>query len=1020
MLTDPLIGQLLGNFRLDRLLGHGGMALVYYGWDTKLERPVAVKVIDARFRHSPAYAARFIREARAVAAWRHENIIQIFYADEQEELYYFVMEYIKGLDLRELMAEYHDRNELMPHADVIHIGRAIANALDYAHQNNVIHRDVKPANVMLAEDGRIVLTDFGLALDLNQGSLGEVFGSPHYIAPEQARHSADAVPQSDLYSLGIILYEMLTGAVPFDDPSATVVALQHVTQPPPPPCERNPALPAPAEAVLLRALSKQPEERYPTGQELLDALETALQEAAPALSIEPGSDVKRLSLISVNEKITAHMNVEAAPGAPDSQNPDLDLIGMELDEYRLEALLGHGGMARVYQGLDVRLNRKVAIKVIDTPFRAEADYLMRFEREAQAIARLEHPHIVRLYRYGEDHGLLYMAMQYIDGADLESILSGYQADNETMEAADIKRIIRQVGEALDYAHSQGIIHRDVKPANVMLDKQGHAILTDFGLALLTEAGTRGLTFGSPHYIAPEQAVSSANVVPQSDLYAVGVMLYEIFTGRLPFNAEDPLQIAMMHMSSTPPPPREIRPELSPALEAVILQAMAQDPQARYPTGVALADALDQALPEPASAPQPISRKSIPDRVQAHLSLPVVPNAFPTPPPPPVEVTPAPTAEAISQSIETIKVVPIPPPPPAVSVSGTIPQAATEIQVAVITDAGPTPPPAAIPPADFPPPPAITPETTTTTSATVTVIPIYTTAAPTEEPAITVTPVAAPVTDSTPPSQPITEMAPTILSRPVAPVTPVTATPAPAPVTPTATAVPTPPSPTEASVPVKPAPAANRPVVLYIGIGIGICLLLALVAAASIFIFNLLQPKNTVTPTPMAVIAEPTSTETAVPETIAPTEPATILAVESTSTPEPTPTPEPTSTPEPITGELILAFQREDGFWVMNNGTTEIPLAQLKLGDGDTAITGDRWGLENLAPGSCLIVWKEKGNPALPNLPEVSGCATEDPLVRVEGKKVFWSEKFAVYYHEESVGECPKEHARPCTISFTLP
>ncbi|MCQ3931331.1 MAG: hypothetical protein DPW16_12815 [Chloroflexi bacterium] len=285
-MNDPLIGRQVANFRIERVLGRGGMAQVYYGRDVKLQRPVAVKVIDASFRGNPVYARRFVQEARTIATWRHENIVQIYYADNEGDFYYFVMEYIDGLDLAGLLARYLRNGELMPLEDVIRIGRAIASALDYAHQKGVVHRDVKPSNVMVATDDRIVLMDFGLALDSHQGTMGEVFGTPHYIAPEQARNSSNAVPQSDLYSLGIILYEMLTGTVPYDDPSPTAVALQHLTLPLPPPRERNPALNVETEAVLIKALSKSPAERYQKGYELMDALEKALSAQSFASPIE--------------------------------------------------------------------------------------------------------------------------------------------------------------------------------------------------------------------------------------------------------------------------------------------------------------------------------------------------------------------------------------------------------------------------------------------------------------------------------------------------------------------------------------------------------------------------------------------------------------------------------------------------------------------------------------------------------------------------------------------------------------
>lgn len=277
------------------------------------------------------------------------------------------------------------------------------------------------------------------------------------------------------------------------------------------------------------------------------------------------------------------------------------LLGERLDEYQLEALLGRGGMARVYRAVDVNLKRYAAIKVIDTPYRAAPNYLERFRREAQAIAQLDHPHIVRLYRYGEVQGLLYMAMEFIHGVDMQYVLNSYLQEGITIEPWEASRIIREVCQALDYAHSCGIIHRDVKPSNIMLDRQGRAVLADFGLALLSTDDTRGEALGSPHYVAPEQVQSSASAVPQSDLYSVGVILYEMFTGERPFQANDAFELALMHINQPITPPRRLRPEIRPAVEAVILKALEKQPANRYPSGSALTAALEQALGPQAGA-----------------------------------------------------------------------------------------------------------------------------------------------------------------------------------------------------------------------------------------------------------------------------------------------------------------------------------------------------------------------------------------------------------------------------------
>ncbi len=199
-----------------------------------------------------------------------------------------------------------------------------------------------------------------------------------------------------------------------------------------------------------------------------------------------------------------------------------------------------------------------------------------------------------MYRYGQVNDLFYLAMKYIDGVDLQTRLDDYRQKQELMPSSEVGRIIRQVCLALDYAHSQGVIHRDVKPSNIMINQQGQAILTDFGLALL-DRNTLGEIFGTPHYMAPEQLISSAGAVPQSDLYAVGVILYEMFTGKLPFEATEPVSLAMRHLTELPSSPRVLNPKLSPELEAVILRALAKEPQDRYPTGAALSEAVVEAI-----------------------------------------------------------------------------------------------------------------------------------------------------------------------------------------------------------------------------------------------------------------------------------------------------------------------------------------------------------------------------------------------------------------------------------------
>lgn len=277
--TDPIIGKKLGDYTILEMLGKGGMARVYKGYDEALDRYAAVKVITTDFvatADETEYKERFLREARSIARLRHANIVGVYQFGELEGLYYMAMVYLDGDDLRVRLKSYAEQGKRMPPEEIVRMGREIASALDYAHSEGVIHRDIKPSNIMMTSRGA-ALTDFGLALSTAEGTMGDTFGSAHYIAPEQAISSARAVPQSDMYSLGVVLYEAFAGQVPFDDPSVMSVALKHLNEPPPPPSMYNPDIPPEVEKVLLKVLNKEPKDRYHTGKDMIIALEKALK-----------------------------------------------------------------------------------------------------------------------------------------------------------------------------------------------------------------------------------------------------------------------------------------------------------------------------------------------------------------------------------------------------------------------------------------------------------------------------------------------------------------------------------------------------------------------------------------------------------------------------------------------------------------------------------------------------------------------------------------------------------------------
>lgn len=257
--------------------------------------------------------------------------------------------------------------------------------------------------------------------------------------------------------------------------------------------------------------------------------------------------------------------------------------------YELGELLGQGGMSVVYRATDLRLARPVAVKVLREQFAADPEFVERFEREARAAARLSHPNIVAVYDVGSDEGTYFMVMEYVPGEDLKAVIRR----QAPLRADRIVRIGEQLAAALDYAHRSGVVHRDVKPHNLLLGPGDELKVADFGIAValgvpsLTQSG---VVLGTPQYIAPEQALGRSGT-PAADIYSAGVVLFELATGRVPFQAEHLLAVARMHVDQPPPIPSSLNPALPRDLEAIILRALDKDPAARFASAADLAAAL---------------------------------------------------------------------------------------------------------------------------------------------------------------------------------------------------------------------------------------------------------------------------------------------------------------------------------------------------------------------------------------------------------------------------------------------
>lgn len=299
------------------------------------------------------------------------------------------------------------------------------------------------------------------------------------------------------------------------------------------------------------------------------------------------------------------------------------------NRYQLQQTLGSGGMAMVYKARDLMLERPVAVKILRQDFSTDPDFRERFRQEARSAANLSHPNIVTVHDFGLDQGKLYIVMEYVPGTDLKTMIK--QTGKFRIEEAIA--LIVQACAGIGYAHRAGLVHCDVKPHNMLVTPDMRLKVTDFGIARALSSihpdEKHEVVWGSPQYFSPEQAAGAAPS-PASDVYSLGVILFEMLTGRLPFSTDDPTRLAQMHRDAPPPMPHRLNPEITPPLEQIMLKVLAKEPSARYRTAEQLGRILTSfSQPEESYSPSYVaSGASMPTIVQPPVDISNSPSLTP--------------------------------------------------------------------------------------------------------------------------------------------------------------------------------------------------------------------------------------------------------------------------------------------------------------------------------------------------------------------------------------------------------
>ncbi len=522
-----------GRYEIKDVLGQGGMAAVYKAYDPRMDRLVALKIIRKNFSEDKKFQERFLNEAKTIAGLEHRAILPVhdFGQDEPTNKLYLVMRLMPDVLHRRL-----EKKGAIPLEDASLILNRLAAALNTAHNRGIVHRDIKPPNILLDEDGTVFLADFGLAAPVDKieaGFLPQSYGgSPFYMAPEQWR-GEPAGPFTDVYQLGVTLFEMLTGERPFPEDNLELLMDRHMNSQIPLARDLNPRLPKAIQPILEKAMAKNPLDRHKSCLELA-------QEVANLL------------------------------------HPKLIK-----NRYEIKEELQHGRLTAVYLAHDLFEKRDVALKVLKQALIPYPSYQQRFQHQRHLLLNLPaHPTIVSIYDVDQYEGQPYIAMQFVEGASLRERFR----KERVFSMETVFELARCLAQALDCLHEANLTHGDINLGNVLLDEDGQCYLTDFHITAVAELTKAVLDQKSPlsymPYMAPEQW-RGETITSQTDVYQFGVMIFEMLTGQLPFTGASAEELRLAIENDPLPKVTAVVPDLPKQFDTILARALAKEANARF-------------------------------------------------------------------------------------------------------------------------------------------------------------------------------------------------------------------------------------------------------------------------------------------------------------------------------------------------------------------------------------------------------------------------------------------------------
>ncbi|MGD0899868.1 MAG: protein kinase [Thermoguttaceae bacterium] len=595
-------GQVFGDYILLELLAESRTGKIFKAQHRAMGRLAALKLFSQQAEAMPQLLERFERKIKILARLSHPNLVAAQAAGEHAGTRYLAMEYVDGKDLASTV-----RQQGPPTVEEA-VGYLLqaASGLGYAHAQGVYHRNVKPSNLMLDRQGVVKVVGFGLAhveagapadregAGVELTAQHQTLGSQSYIAPEQIGDAAHADQRADIYSLGCTLHMLLTGRPPYAGKSAMQQFLAHRGSPIPSLRAVRPDMPDALDAVFQKMLAKRPEDRYQSMDEVIGALRGALgMGKQPEDKTESGGKTG-------HEDKPELASTSAWPAGEAAGAPLAGPGGVVLEQYVLLEQLSSSRTGLVFKAQHRGMGRTVAVKFLAPEAAGSKTLVQRFHRAAKVLSQLEHRNLARALDAGEQDEAHYLVTEYVAGQDLRRKLQ----DQGPLGVAEAVRYVVQAAEGLDCVHEHGVCHRNVKPGNLLVDREGVVKLVGFTLAHveadgpLTEAGVEaeltrhGEALGTYDFMSPEQALDAGSVDRRADIYSLGCTLYMLLTGHRPYSARSATQMILAHRTEPIPSLSAARRDVPEALDHIFHKMVAKRREDRYSSMSEVAADLD--------------------------------------------------------------------------------------------------------------------------------------------------------------------------------------------------------------------------------------------------------------------------------------------------------------------------------------------------------------------------------------------------------------------------------------------